>query len=70
MPAGKTKRPTRRELKKDSAKRRLAEAERIYDAPDREEILEANEDLKNEQEPKTPVEHGDVVVDVNVRKPI
>jgi hypothetical protein len=53
---------------KDSAKRRLAEAERIYGAPDREETSDANRDLKKLQTTKKPDE--DVVRNVNVRKPI
>jgi hypothetical protein len=53
---------------KDSAKRRVEDAERLYGSPDRDEVTEANTDFKNKRR-KTP-KAGDTVRDVNVRKPI
>jgi hypothetical protein len=53
---------------KDSAKRRRKDAERLFGSPDREEVAEANEALKEQQTQQR--RDGDPVRDVNVRKPI
>jgi len=53
---------------KDDAKRRLKDAERLFGSPDRDEVTEANADLKKRRE--TSQKTGDPVRDVNVRKPI
>lgn len=55
---------------KDSAKQRVAEAESLYDAPNRQDIVEANRNLKKARAPRNPDDPDDAVLDVNVRKPV
>jgi hypothetical protein len=55
---------------KETPSDRVAEAERLYDAPDRREVEEAQQGIKRERTRREHPSSGDAVIDVNVRKPI